>query len=111
MRTLQPRGYIDEVGRDPGPGQAVLYGTTADVPRRLGLDSLADLPPLAEFVPGAEVVEALEVGLRVDASTDARRPEPTALGAADGRPRAEGERLQKVLARAGLGQPARRARS
>ena len=28
MRTLQQRGYIEEVGRDPGPGQAVLYGTT-----------------------------------------------------------------------------------
>ena len=33
LRTLQGRGYIDAVGRDPGPGQAVLYGTTADVPR------------------------------------------------------------------------------
>jgi segregation and condensation protein B len=28
MRTLQQRGYIDEVGRDPGPGQATLFGTT-----------------------------------------------------------------------------------
>ena len=28
MRTLEQRGYVDEVGRDPGPGQAVLYGTT-----------------------------------------------------------------------------------
>ena len=26
-------GYIDQVGRDPGPGQAVLCGTTAAVPR------------------------------------------------------------------------------
>ena len=29
LRTLQGRGYIDEVGRDPGPGQAVLWGTTS----------------------------------------------------------------------------------
>ena len=28
------------------------------------LDSLQQLPPLGEFVPGAEVVEALEQGLR-----------------------------------------------
>ena len=28
LRTLQSRGYIDQVGRDPGPGQAVLWGTT-----------------------------------------------------------------------------------
>lgn len=66
VRTLQQRGYIEEVARDPGPGQAVLYGTTRAFLERLGLDSLAELPPLAEFVPGAEVVEALERGLRPD---------------------------------------------
>src|SRR5258707_7140441 len=27
MRTLQQRGYIEEVARDPGPGQAVLFRT------------------------------------------------------------------------------------
>ena len=64
MRTLQQRGYIDEVGRDPGPGQAVLYGTTQLFLERLQLDSLHDLPPLGDFVPDAEVVEALEQGLR-----------------------------------------------
>ena len=68
LRTLQSRGYVDAVGRDPGPGQAVLFGTTAEFLERLGLDSTADLPPIAEFIPGAEVVEALEVGLRVDRS-------------------------------------------
>jgi segregation and condensation protein B len=66
MRTLQHRGYIAEVSRDPGPGQAVLFGTTPDFLQRLGLDSLDDLPSLAEFVPGPDVVEALEQGLRVD---------------------------------------------
>jgi segregation and condensation protein B len=64
VRTLQVRGYIDEIGRDPGPGQAVLYGTTRLFLERLGLDSLDQLPPLGEFVPGADVVEALERGLR-----------------------------------------------
>jgi segregation and condensation protein B len=64
LRTLQSRGYIDQVGRDPGPGQAVLWGTTTEFLERLGLDSLADLPPLADFVPDADVVEALEQGLR-----------------------------------------------
>jgi segregation and condensation protein B len=70
MRTLQQRGYIDEVGRDPGPGQAVLYGTTSLFLEKLGLDSLQQLPPLGEFVPGAEVVEALELGLSPDAAAD-----------------------------------------
>ncbi len=65
VRTLQQRGYVLEVGRDPGPGQAILYGTTRLFLEKLGLDSLADLPPLADFVPGAEVVDALERGLGV----------------------------------------------
>jgi segregation and condensation protein B len=66
VRTLQARGYVDAVGHDPGPGQAVLFGTTAAFLERLGLDSTADLPPIAEFIPGADVVEALEAGLRVE---------------------------------------------
>src|SRR5438270_44948 len=57
MRTLQHRGYIEEVARDPGPGQAVLFGTTRLFLEKLGIDSLADLPPLAGFVPGPEVVD------------------------------------------------------
>jgi segregation and condensation protein B len=77
MRTLQQRGYITEVARDPGPGQAVLFGTTTLFLEKLGLDSLDDLPPLGDFVPGAEVVEALEQGLRVT---------PDAVGEVDDAP-------------------------
>ena len=65
IRTLQARGYIDEVGRDHGPGQAILFGTTPQFLEKLGLDSLDDLPPIAEFIPDADVVEQLEHGLRV----------------------------------------------
>ena len=65
MRTLQARGYIDEVGRDPGPGNAVLFGTTSTFLERLGLDSVGQLPALGAFVPGADVVEQLERTLRV----------------------------------------------
>jgi segregation and condensation protein B len=64
MRTLQQRGFISEVGRDPGPGQATLFGTTGLFLERIGVNSLDELPPLAEFVPGADVVEHLEAGLR-----------------------------------------------
>jgi segregation and condensation protein B len=64
IRTLQARGYIDEVGRDHGPGQAILFGTTSQFLEKLGIDSLDDLPPIAEFIPDADVVEALEHGLR-----------------------------------------------
>jgi len=64
VRTLLERGYIEEVARDPGPGNAVLYGTTRTFLERVGLGSLDDLPGLGGFVPGPEVVEALERGLR-----------------------------------------------
>ena len=65
MRNLQQRGLIDEVSRDVGPGNAVLYGTTQEFLERMGINSVTDLPPLGEFVPGPEVVEALERSLRV----------------------------------------------
>ena len=77
LRTLQARGYITEVGRDNGPGQAILFGTTASFLEKLGLASLDDLPPIAEFVPGPDVVEALEHGLRVDPdATPDSAPDP-----------------------------------
>jgi segregation and condensation protein B len=70
------RGYIDEHGRDPGPGQAILYGTTPAFLEKLGLQSLDDLPPIAEFIPGADVVEALEHGLRVTPQIDVSTATP-----------------------------------
>jgi segregation and condensation protein B len=63
-RLLTQRGYVAPVGRDPGPGQAVLYGTTPLFLEQLGLDHVGQLPPLADFVPGPNLVEALERGLR-----------------------------------------------
>lgn len=77
LRTLQGRGYIDQIGRDPGPGQALLWGTTRAFLEKLGIDSLDQLPALAEFVPGADIVEALEHGLRIT-PTPVDLPSPTA---------------------------------
>lgn len=65
LRTLVQKGYVAEIGRDAGPGQATLFGTTELFLERLGLASLSDLPALGEFVPDASVVEALEMTLRV----------------------------------------------
>jgi segregation and condensation protein B len=70
VRTLEQRGYIAEVAREAGPGQPVLFGTTSSFLERLGLASLDGLPPIADFVPCADVVEALEQGLRSDAVGD-----------------------------------------
>lgn len=50
MRTLVARGLVEEVGRDDGPGQAILYGTTTTFLEKLGIASPDDLPPLTEFL-------------------------------------------------------------
>lgn len=60
MRTLQMRGLIEEVGQDPGPGQAVLYGTTGRFEERLGLRSLDELPPIAHLLPAEAAANELE---------------------------------------------------
>ena len=79
VRTLQRRGLVAEVARDPGPGNAVLFGTTGLFLENLGLDSLADLPPLGDFVPDAEVTEALDATLRRgERPRHARSPEQAA---------------------------------
>jgi segregation and condensation protein B len=50
MRTLLTRGLVHEVGSDPDSGGG-LYATTPLFLERLGLESLADLPELAPFLP------------------------------------------------------------
>ncbi|MFM2436433.1 MAG: segregation and condensation protein, partial [Actinomycetota bacterium] len=50
---------------DDGPGQAVMFGTTPLFLERLGIASIENLPSIADFIPDASVVEALERGLRV----------------------------------------------
>ena len=50
VRSLVSRGLIEEVGRDDGPGQAVLYGTTVEFLEKIGLASVDDLPPLTEYL-------------------------------------------------------------
>ncbi|MGH9083664.1 MAG: SMC-Scp complex subunit ScpB [Acidimicrobiales bacterium] len=64
VRLLEQRGYIEAVGRADGPGQPVLYGTTALFLERLGLDRIDQLPPVEDFLPGPEVVGEMEDRLR-----------------------------------------------
>jgi len=64
LHTLERRGLVDVVGRAGGPGQAVLYGTTDLFLERLGMRSRAELPPLADHVPPAGIMERLEEPFR-----------------------------------------------
>ncbi len=73
VRLLEQRGYIAAVGRAEGPGQPILYGTTDLFLERLGLDTVDQLPPVEDFLPGPEVAGELEEGLRRPGGTGDRR--------------------------------------
>jgi segregation and condensation protein B len=61
FRTLASRGLIHEVGTDPGPGQATLYGTTPAFLEQLGLNSLEQLPPIKDYLPeGVDLLDLQE---------------------------------------------------
>src|SRR5580700_4495183 len=63
-RLLEQRGYITVVGHADGFGQPALFGTTDLFLERLGLDSLAQLPAVEDFLPGPEVAADLERDLQ-----------------------------------------------
>ncbi|MEA2476428.1 MAG: segregation and condensation protein [Actinomycetota bacterium] len=63
VKTLLQRSLIVESGHDSGPGSPVLFTVSPVFLERLGLNSVADLPPLAEFMPDAEAVEDMEAKL------------------------------------------------
>lgn len=55
FRTLRTRGLIDEVDTDELTG-AVRYGTTGAFLELMGLQSVAELPPLAPLLPDLDEV-------------------------------------------------------
>jgi segregation and condensation protein B len=56
MRTLLTRGLVEETGVDPQT-QGILYRTTELFLERLGLSSLAELPPLAPLLPEVDAID------------------------------------------------------
>ena len=56
MRTLLTRGLVQEFGVDRQT-QGILYRTTELFLERLGLSSLADLPPLAPLLPDVDAID------------------------------------------------------
>jgi segregation and condensation protein B len=91
MRTLQQRGYVEEIGRDTGPGQAALFGTSREFLERMGLDRIEDLPAIADLFPSAEIMEALEQTLRAAAPDDDTAPATLPLDAASEPAQAEAD--------------------
>jgi 23S rRNA pseudouridine2605 synthase len=120
LRTLQSRGYIDQIGRDPGPGQAVLWGTTPAFLEKLGINSVNDLPPIVEFLPGAlKSVCAFQSRMMLRQLSKKQHPSPSQSRllmtnrepepplweqlAEQSKLLPQGERLQKVMAVHGFG--------
>ena len=46
------------------PGNPAVYGTTELLLEKMGLQTLDDLPPLADHVPPADFVDSLEESMR-----------------------------------------------
>ena len=61
VKTLQNRGLIVESGR--GAGAAVLFEVSPHFLERMGLNSVEELPALADFMPDTETVEDMETKL------------------------------------------------
>jgi segregation and condensation protein B len=61
VKTLVARGLIEEGPR--GSSGPSLLSVTPEFVERMGLRSLDDLPPLVDFMPDAEAVEAMEAKL------------------------------------------------
>ncbi len=60
MKTLVTRGLITEVGHDEESG-AILYATTEYFLQRLGIASLDELPPVADYLPDLADLDSPEL--------------------------------------------------
>jgi segregation and condensation protein B len=79
MQSLNDRGWIEVIGHKDVPGRPGLYATTRKFLDDLGLNSLKDLPPLAELgtlvlpeamEPLPDLVEQAEEAGRLEADPD-----------------------------------------
>jgi len=64
LSSLQEKGLIREIGRDKGPGQPILYGTTKAFLEKFGLRDISELPPLEEFAPDEETKRQIRENLK-----------------------------------------------
>src|SRR5215472_15215702 len=51
LESLEQRGLVEETGRQETPGHPRVFGTTLRFLQIVGLESIADLPPLPEGAP------------------------------------------------------------
>ncbi|HEX4857951.1 MAG TPA: SMC-Scp complex subunit ScpB [Usitatibacteraceae bacterium] len=58
LKTLQDRGWIDEIGHKEAPGRPALFATTRHFLDDLNLRSLDELPPLGELASTLDMTQA-----------------------------------------------------
>ncbi|MDO4232512.1 MAG: SMC-Scp complex subunit ScpB, partial [Lautropia sp.] len=61
IKTLEDRGWIDQIGVKDVPGRPALFGTTRQFLEDLNLRALTDLPTLDDDALPADVLQALAV--------------------------------------------------
>ena len=70
IASLMEKGLVREMGRDPGPGNAILYGTTRTFLEKFGLKSLKELPLLEDFAPDERSKQYIRNGLSARGSSE-----------------------------------------
>lgn len=65
IRSLERLGLIEEAGRLTTVGNPAVYRTSDLFLEKLGINAIDELPPLADHVPPASIVETLEETFRV----------------------------------------------
>jgi len=98
LKTLQDRGWIDEIGHKEVPGRPALFATTKHFLDDLNLRSLEELPPLHELQAtldmtqaGAAMAAGAMASLPGVAAADAHVEAAAEMSAADTGPQATGE--------------------
>ncbi len=73
IASLQEKGLVKEVGRERGPGQPILYGTTKTFLENFGLKNIKELPPLKDFALDEETIDQLQLRLMAEPVEKAKK--------------------------------------
>lgn len=91
IKTLEDRGWIDQIGVKDVPGRPALFGTTRQFLDDLNLRSLTELPTLDDDALPADVLQALAVQTDGNAQT-----EGAAQADGNGQPEVTGDETQRA---------------
>lgn len=86
LKTLEARGWIDQVGHRDVPGRPALYATTKQFLDDLGLRSLQELPSLDQFVVNEQLLMGEVIGGESGTQPPEEEEPASTTAAADGEP-------------------------